>query len=238
MKRFLEHVWYYYFIGAFAISFIVLYPVQWLLLQKTSWYPAAHKYRSLWARIILRLWFVRYHLYNRQYIPDNPVIICSNHSSFLDILVLLAIFPKRTCFMAKAELSDIPLFGLFFKTIDIEVDRQAGESGARAYRKAVRALNDHYNVVIFPEGGIHPDPKQIKPFKDGAFQLALRHGTDILPVGLPDNYKILPDGGKIAKPGKIRIILHESLQTGNVTIKEIEGLKENLFHILQKDLIS
>jgi len=238
MKRFIEHSWYYYFIGVFAISFIVLYPVQWLLLQKPKWYPAAHRYRSLWARLLLFLWFVKYQLYGSQYLPDKPVIICSNHSSYLDILVTLAIFPKRTCFMAKAELSDIPLFGLFFKTIDIEVDRDAGESGARAYRKAVRALNDGYNVVIFPEGGIHPGPQQIKPFKDGAFQLAVRHGTPILPVGFPDNYKILPDVGKIAKPGKIRLILHEPLQTVNVNIKEIEGLKENLFHILQKDLVS
>ena len=140
--------------------------------------------------------------------------------------------------MAKSELSDIPLFGLFFKTIDIEVDRQSGEGGARSYRKAVKALNNNYNVVIFPEGGIHPDPLQIKPFKDGAFQLAIRQKTDIIPVGLPDNYKILPDGSKIAKPGKIRIILHEPLRTKDVTTSEIEGLKQSLFDILQKDLTS
>jgi len=140
--------------------------------------------------------------------------------------------------MAKSELSDIPLFGLFFKTIDIEVDRQSGEGGARSYRKAVKALHNNYNVVIFPEGGIHPDPQQIKPFKDGAFQLAIRQKTGIIPVGLPDNYKILPDEAKIAKPGKIRIILHESLQTPDVTIKGIEGLKQSLFDILQKDLNS
>jgi 1-acyl-sn-glycerol-3-phosphate acyltransferase len=237
MKQFRGHSWYYYFICVFAISFIVLYPLQWLLLQKPSWYPAAHRYRSLWARLILATWFVRYHVQNKQYFPDKPGIICSNHSSYLDILVLLAIFPKRTCFMAKAELSDIPLFGLFFKTIDIEVDRQSGEGGARAYRKAVKALNNNYNVVIFPEGGIHPDPQRIKPFKDGAFQLAIRQRADIITVGLPDNYKILPDEAKIAKPGKIRIILHKPLKTLDITIQEIEGLKQSLFEILQKDLI-
>ena len=138
--------------------------------------------------------------------------------------------------MAKAELSDIPFFGIFFKTIDIEVDRQSGEGGARAYRKAVKALNNNYNVVIFPEGGIHPDPQVVKPFKEGAFQLAIRQKTDILPVGMPDNYKILPDEANRAKPGKIRIILHEPLSTRDVNIKGVEGLKQSLFDILQKDL--
>ena len=138
--------------------------------------------------------------------------------------------------MAKAELSDIPLFGLFFKTIDIEVDRQSGEGGASAYRKAVRALEAGYNLVIFPEGGIHPDPYHVKPFKNGAFQLAIRQKTDIQPVSLPDNFKILPDGGKIAKTGKIRIILHEPLIASDVSVTELGILKDKLFGIIQNDL--
>ncbi len=183
------------------------------------------------------MWGISYRVINRQYLKLNkPVIICSNHSSYLDILTMLAIFPKKTCFMAKAELSDIPLFGLFFKTIDIEVDRQSGEGGAKAYRKAVRALEAGYHLVIFPEGGIHPDPYKVKPFKNGAFQLAIRQKTGILPVALPDNFKILPDGGKIAKTGKIRIILHEPLSVSDVSVKEMDILKEHLSEILQNDL--
>ncbi len=237
MKQVREHICYYYFILSFAITFIILFPFQWILLQRKSWYPAAHRYRSVWARLMLFIWGITYEIKNGQYLKTTkPVIICSNHSSYLDILTMLAIFPTQTCFMAKAELSDIPLFGLFFKTIDIEVDRQSGEGGAKAYRQAVRAIGNGYHLIIFPEGGMLPDPYIVKPFKNGAFQLAIRQKTNILPVGFPDNFKILPDGGHIAKTGKIRIILHEPLQTSDVSVNEMDVLKEHLSDLLQKDL--
>lgn len=138
--------------------------------------------------------------------------------------------------MAKAELSDIPLFGIYFKTIDIEVDRKHGEGGAKAFRKAVKVSEDGYDLVIFPEGGIHPDPLAVKPFKDGAFQIAIRRGIPILPVGLPDNYKIFPDEQRMAKPGKIRVILHEPLETSHVQVADMDVLKGKLKDIIQKDI--
>src|ERR1022692_2683629 len=139
MKRFLKHTCYYYFCFAFILIFIVFYPFQWILLQKKSLYPAAHRFRNIWANTILFCWAVRYKVINSEIINHpGPMIICSNHSSYLDILVLCAVFKKPMSFMAKAELTDIPLFGVYFKTIDIEVDRNSVEGGAKAYRKAVK----------------------------------------------------------------------------------------------------
>jgi 1-acyl-sn-glycerol-3-phosphate acyltransferase len=239
MKRVQQLFWYYYFCLTFGISFPVLFPVQWVLLQKKNWYPAAHRYRSFWARLILRTWGVHYQLINPEYINENhPVIICSNHSSFLDIIVCCAVFKSHTSFMAKAELSNIPLFGIFFKTIDIEVNRLSGEKSATAYRKAVKALEAGQNIIIYPEGGIFPDPLTIKPFKEGAFQLSLRHNIPILPVVFPDNYKIMPDQKRSAKPGKIRVILHPPLLTVGLKISDMELLKDKLNNILQKDILS
>jgi 1-acyl-sn-glycerol-3-phosphate acyltransferase len=239
MKRLQQRVWYYYFCASFALLFVPFYPVQWVLLQRKEWYAAAHSYRSFWARLVLFIWGVRYEVINPQFARQpRPVIICSNHSSYIDILVFLAVFRQNTCFMAKAELSDIPFFGIYFRTIDIEVDRGNGEQGAMAYRKAVKALQGGQNLVIYPEGGILPDPLLVKPFKDGAFQLAIRQKTPILPVGLPDNYKIIPDAPQAAKPGKIRIILHELLQTADLKPADMERLKEKLTDILQKDIES
>ena len=239
MKRVEEQLWFYYFGVSFAFLFVFLFPVQWVLLQKKKWYPAAHRYRSWWARLILALWGVRYSVIHPEFkYQDKPYIICSNHSSYIDILVFLAVFDKNTSFMAKAELSNIPFFGIYFRTIDIEVDRENGDKGAHAYRLAVKALQSGQNLVIYPEGGIFPDPLLIKPFKDGAFQLAIRQQLNILPVGLPDNYKIIPDAPRTAKPGKIRIILHEPLKTAGLKTSDMEALKTELHKILQKDILS
>ena len=237
MKRLLKRIGFYYFWLVFGLLFIVFFPAQWILLQRPAWYPAAHSYRHYWAKIILFFWGVRYQIINPEYLKaTHPVVICSNHSSYLDILVFCAVFSDDTRFMAKSELTGIPLFGVFFRTIDIEVARESKSESAMAYRKGVKALSLKQNLVIYPEGGIFPDPLKVKPFKDGAFQLALRQKVAILPVGLPDNYKIIPDEANYAKPGKIRVILHAPLRTDVLTLNDMNLLKATLHQILQNDL--
>jgi 1-acyl-sn-glycerol-3-phosphate acyltransferase len=238
MKRTLQKIWFYYLWGIVGLSFIIFFPLQWLLLQKENWHGMAHSFRSLWTRVLLFAGGIRYKIINPEYLHhQKQVIICSNHSSFLDIIVCCAIFKDNTSFMAKTELSNIPLFGLFFRTLDIQVDRDNDEKSAVAYRKAVKKLEKGANLVIYPEGGIYPDPFTIKPLKNGAFQLALRQKIPILPVSFPDNYKIMPDGGKLAKPGKIRIILHEPLTTEELNLSDMESLKLKLKDIIQRDIL-
>jgi 1-acyl-sn-glycerol-3-phosphate acyltransferase len=140
--------------------------------------------------------------------------------------------------MGKAELSNIPLFGIFFRTLDIVVERGNEEKSAGAYRKAAKYLDNGSNLVIFPEGGIFAEPLKIKPFKDGAVKLAARKEKAILPVGLPDNYKIIPDESKLVKPGKIRIILHRPLRASGKSTEEIFRVKNELYDIIQKDILA
>jgi len=239
MKRFEGWIGIGYFCIVFGLLFIFFFPFQWVLLQNKKWYPAAHAYRSFWARVLLGCWGVRCRIINKEYLDaPGPMIICSNHASYLDIIVFCAVFRRNTCFMAKTELSRVPLFGIFFRTIDIQVDRGSKTESATAYRKGVRALESGQNLVIYPEGGIFPDPLVLKPLKDGAFQLAIRHKIPILPVGMPDNYKIIPDPVISAKPGKIRVILHEPLQTALLSVGDMDRLKEALHHIIQNDIRS
>jgi 1-acyl-sn-glycerol-3-phosphate acyltransferase len=189
--------------------------------------------------VILFLWGIRVEVHNRKAIQWNQTyIFVSNHASYLDILCLLKVIPNFTGFLAKAELSDIPLFGIFFKTIDIEVHRGKGEMSAASYRKAVKALQSHKSLVIFPEGGIFPDPTKVKPFKEGAFQMAIRNKIPVVPISLPDNYKILPDQDerKAAKPGKIRVILYEPLDTGNMTEADLPQICTKVHDLIQGDI--
>lgn len=235
--KFLKHLYYYYFSFIFAASFLALYPFSFHLLNDVALYRKAHRMRQIWARIFLFFAGARVEIFRRSPIDfSRTYIIVSNHASLIDIPVMLKIVPQYVGFLAKAELTRIPLLGKFFTTIDIEVDRESGEQSATAYRKAIRALRDNQSLVIFPEGGIYPDPLRIKPFKEGAFRLAVRNKVPILPISFPDNFKILPDGTKTAKPGKIRVILHDPVETGNLDEEDIPFICNKIYQIIQDDI--
>jgi 1-acyl-sn-glycerol-3-phosphate acyltransferase len=139
-------------------------------------------------------------------------------------------------FLAKKELTDNPAMRIFFGTTDIEVDRESGERSALSYRKSVQALQSGKSIVIFAEGGIFGDPRRLNEFKDGAFQMAIRLKVPILPMTMPDNWKVLPDGKKLAKPGKIRLILHEAVDIAGLTLADMQSLKDQVYKTIENDL--
>src|SRR5690606_7735511 len=100
---------------------------------------------------------------------------CANHTSFLDIPVVAVAIPGMFHFMAKHELSKIPLFGLFFRTIDIAVPRGNHRGSHKAYQLAAQKINQGGSIMVFPEGGILPNAPKLKAFKSGAFRLAFEH---------------------------------------------------------------
>jgi 1-acyl-sn-glycerol-3-phosphate acyltransferase len=238
MRTFLQRLYYYYFYTMFALSFLALYPLCRYYLLRPRYHRKAHKLRRFWARLLMRLTFMRYEVV----LPEGPVdfektyIICSNHSSEMDIVLSNAAIPLYMGFLAKAELSKIPLLNIFFRTIDIEVDRGSGEASATAYRKSVKALQEGKSLMIFPEGGILSGAPALQPFKEGAFSMAVRQKIPLLPVSMPDSWKVLPDEKKLAKAGKIRIILHKPIETEGLGSGDVPALKERVFNIINQDI--
>ncbi len=53
-------------------------------------------------------------------LPPGPYVICSNHSSYLDIIQMYPILPRtKFMFIGKAELLRWPVINIFFKKMDI-----------------------------------------------------------------------------------------------------------------------
>lgn len=123
-------------------------------------------------------------------------IICANHTSNLDITAMMLACPTDFSFMGKSELMDNPVTGLFFKSIDIPVNRASKISSFKAFTKALEVLKNKKSVVIFPEGGIDDHfPPQLGDFKMGAFKLAMDAGVPVLPVVIHDAWRLYWDDG-------------------------------------------
>lgn len=118
----------------------------------------------------------------RENLPDEPVLICVNHSSWWDpVLLVCALtsdFPLRI--MAKRQLFKIPIVGGFIRRMGaFPVDR--GNSDIGAIKTAIKSLKEGFSLLIFPEGTRVKKGQSVRP-KGGVTMIAIRAGVKLLPV--------------------------------------------------------
>jgi len=121
--------------------------------------------------------------YGKENIPaDRGVIVCANHTSLFDVIVMAVAADVQIRFMAKKELFSIPLLSSLIKALGaFPVDRKGGD--VAAIRKTVSMLEDGSTVGIFPQGTrhAHKDPRETE-VQHGVGLISYRAKCDIVPV--------------------------------------------------------
>ena len=116
----------------------------------------------------------------------------ANHTSMLDIVLMLARLKCRTGFVAKRELLFVPLINVMIAmTHSVFINRRNLKKSVESIRKAGRKIREGHSVVIFPEG-TRSKTGQIGTFKHGAFRMATESGAFIVPVtikGIRDSFE-------------------------------------------------
>ncbi|MBS7544447.1 lysophospholipid acyltransferase family protein [Ancylobacter oerskovii] len=135
-------------------------PAQWLAVKLNlgarRWIPV------LYHRAVLALVGVTVRV-NGAPAAERPLMILSNHVSWLDICVLGSRFPL--CFVAKSEVAGWPGIGLLAKLQrTIFVDRQARAATGRVSEAIAARLGDGDPVVLFAEG-TSSDGNRVLPFR-------------------------------------------------------------------------
>jgi 1-acyl-sn-glycerol-3-phosphate acyltransferase len=141
---------------------------------------------------ILRVCF-RVKVEGRENLPARgPVILASNHRSFLDSIFLPLIVRRRVTFVAKAEYFDDPKTAWFFRGVgQIPIRREGGSASERALASATEVLRDGGVFGIYPEGTRTRDGF-LHRGHTGVARLSLRTGTAIVPVGLIGTDEVQP----------------------------------------------
>jgi len=226
-----------YYLFVIALVIILISPFIIHYSNKDYRYAAFFRWSRIWARWVLRLMgFYRKIRKDYWLEEDQQYIICANHTSDLDIMMTLAIVPNCFVFIGKQELAKMPLFGYFYKRTNILVDRSSLKSKKEVMIKAKQKLEEGTGLCIFPEGGILNKGTDLKPFKMGAFKLAIESGIPILPITYPDNRKHFPeflDGGY---PGKLRATIHPPLHTKQLGPEDQKNLRNECFSIIENEL--
>jgi len=222
-----------------VIFFLLFYPFILYFLSNPKRYSGGHKIRQIWGWLLFRIGLIRV-----EQILEEPIdltkayVVAPNHTSQLDIITLSVKLPIDISFMAKKELEEIPLFGIWFRTIDIAVDRKNPRKAAEAYKKATKFFESGRSLVIFPEGTISNKVPELISFKDGPFRLAIEKQIDILPVTITGNWRVLPDQGVFeGRPGKVKQYVHKAISTKGMTLEDVKTLKNQVYHIIHNKLI-
>jgi len=216
VKGIFGFLWKIYFLLVVLITIIILYPTFFVLLQNEKYFQTGFKLIRWQAKCILFFVGIRKKVVGN--IPNDQstnYIICPNHSSYLDILLLYASFPNYFIFLGKKELGNVPLFNIYFKKMNILVDRTNPKSAHQSIAKACEEMEKGSNLVIFPEGTIPKSVPQLKPFKNGAFRVSMQLKMNIIPVTFKDNYRLLEDSWSItarSRPGLSRVYIHEPIE--------------------------
>ncbi len=233
-------IWKCWFLFIFILTLIVLYPVFLILLNRNAPYTKAFALMRFWAKYNLLLAGIVVKIKGLDELKKTkgPCIIVANHNSYLDIFVSYAIMPKYFVFIGKHELKHAPLFNIFFKKMNILVDRGSAASGATAYNESIARIKKGESIFIFPEGLINANPN-LKPFKNGAFKLAIDTKIPVLAISYCNNNRILQNGGFLkarGTPGVARVIIHQPFFTNDVQEKELLLLKNKVFKTIDSVL--
>ncbi|MDB5368009.1 MAG: acyl-phosphate glycerol 3-phosphate acyltransferase [Rhodospirillales bacterium] len=151
---------------AYLLLTLILMPVQALaLLLKLPISLTLPRVYHTWCRLLFGL-----HVELRGKIArDRPVLFVSNHSSYLDIMVLGSLL--KASFVAKTEVADYPLFGWLAKLQrTVFVDRRRSQTQEHA-GEIQKRLAHRDNLIIFPEG-TSSDGNRVLPFKSALLGVA------------------------------------------------------------------
>lgn len=146
------------------------------------------------VRLILWVFFkilFRFKRVGQENIPaEGPVIIASNHVSYLDPIIVAIASPRPVSFMAKAELFRKPLLGRAISKLNaFPVQREKAD--VDAIKAALRVLRKGEVLGLFPEG-TRIRNGSLGEAEPGVARLAMKSGAVVVPMAIKGTFHAFP----------------------------------------------
>ena len=188
----------------------------------------------IWARIFLFVTATRVAIEGREHVdPDASYVFTGNHTSNMDIPIVIGMLPVSVRFLAKKELFGVPVLGGAMRGIHmVRTDRSAGAAAHREINRQVdHVVRAGLSLVIYPEGTRSRDA-ELKPFKKGAFRIAIDNGMPVVPVTTWGAERIWRPGWWLIFGGKVRVVVHEPIPTEGMGPGDIDSLRDRVREIV------
>lgn len=180
-----------------------------------------------WARNTLKITGTTVEVHGEENIIDGPCLFVSNHQSYMDIPIIVSIAKSHLGFVAKKELAEVPLFGIWIKrTRSLFLDRDNTREAIKVILEGVNYLKEGHSLCIFPEG-TRSKSNKVGSFKKGSLKLALKSGVPIVPVTINGAYKILEENNRLRKAHVI-VTVDKPIYTEGMTKEEQNDLVDEI----------
>lgn len=201
---------------AVAIVFVLPWLILWSVINDNadSMYALAMKVVRAGNRIV----GIRVRVEGLENIPPGACVFISNHVSNADALAFTPAIPRRVAILIKQELFRIPILSTGMRRAQfIPVDRSDREAAAASIDVAVRTLKEGLSFAIFAEGTRSADG-HLRPFKRGAFTIAIQSGAPIVPVSISGTLALMKKGDWIIRPGEAVVRFGTAVDSSTYTM--------------------
>lgn len=188
----------------------------------------------IWAKCWCWLLFIKVEVKNRELIdPNQAYVFVANHQGAFDIFTIYGFLNHNFKWLMKKSLQNIPLVGwACIAAGHVLVDRSSPSAVAKTMATARRRLTNGMSLVIFPEGSRSSDGR-IKPFKRGAFKLAIDFNRPLVPVTIDGSYRVMRKDSYGINPGKVTLTIHRPIDPKS---DDMEKIIQNSFEAIQSAL--
>ncbi len=230
MKRSILSLWSWFALGVIVIVWTPIVFLVWIATTPfdKGRYATGYTFRRL---CVLHQWLnPMWKFKTSGQLPANkrnPYVMVSNHESFVDML-LLSHLKMEMKYLSKESILRIPLVGWMMKMSgDVSLLRGDRSSGAAALIVCEKWLKRKMSVMIFPEGTRSSDG-EMRSFKDGAFILAIRTQTPMLPVVVHGTRSALRKSDWRMGDAKAEVRVLEIIETTGMTLNDVPALRERV----------
>lgn len=134
------------------------------------------------------LLFYNYRVYGKENMPKSgPYIVCANHFSLVDPILVGISLPIRMHFMAKAELFKGKLLGTLLRGLGAFPVKR-GEADIKSIKTSLKLLGEGDILGLFPEGTRNRTNEAVA--EPGIAMLSIRSKVPVLPVAIISSYKL------------------------------------------------
>jgi 1-acyl-sn-glycerol-3-phosphate acyltransferase len=191
-----------------AAMFAVLLLPAWLYLLVSPTRKSAARVTTAALRAYLDFAGWRVRIVGREHLSKNaPYMFVANHTSYADIVVLMAALGTDYHFVAKSEVMSMPFFRTFLRKLGhFAFRREDPQSRLRQAKRIEDTLRGGESVFVFPEGTFTAQ-SGVRPFHLGAFKAATAAQRMILPIALAGTRQVLRDGTWLPRHGHITITI-------------------------------
>jgi 1-acyl-sn-glycerol-3-phosphate acyltransferase len=196
--------------------------------------PVIDRIIRVWSRVWLVASRTKLEVEGRDnFDPDRSYNVVSNHLSALDIMACLLAVPIPIRFLAKKELFRIPVLAQGMRMVGIiEVDREARGAVHTDVNRQSRELTEKGRSLIIYAEGTRPRNGVMKPFKKGAFTMAITAGLPVLPLSIHGSFAAWPPGTPLARGGVIRVVLDKPIETDGLTTSDTGDLRDQVREVI------